>query len=103
MALPFVSDVLSVLLRASNALSAASMPVFMALCDPLTFGTFMKPGLQPIRAPPGNAIFGILCKSEAHTKVMSKSEALSLHSFFRIKTGTETILFSTCLPEFLPH
>lgn len=62
-AVPFVCDCDSPLLRASNADSAANMPVFMALCVPLTFGTFMNPGLHPIRAPPGKASFGMLCKS----------------------------------------
>ncbi|KAA8588632.1 hypothetical protein FQN60_009977, partial [Etheostoma spectabile] len=33
--------------------SAASMPLFMAVWVPLIFGTFMKPGLQPISSPPG--------------------------------------------------
>ena len=58
---PFVSDSTSLLLKASNALSAASIPLFMALCVPLTFGTFRNPGLQPISAPPGKASLGMLC------------------------------------------
>lgn len=57
---PLVSDGVPVFVRASKADSAASIPVFMALCEPLTFGTFMKPGLQPIKAPPGNANLGML-------------------------------------------
>lgn len=57
---PLVEEEDSALARASNADSAASMPVFMALCVPLTFGTFMNPALHPIRAPPGNANLGIL-------------------------------------------
>lgn len=39
-------------------LSAASMPLFMAVCVPLILGTFIKPGLQPIRAPPGKVSLG---------------------------------------------
>lgn len=39
--------------------SAASMPLFIAVWVPLIFGTFMKPGLQPISSPPGKVSFGI--------------------------------------------
>ena len=44
--------------RASNMLSAASIPLFMALCVPLIFGTLRKPAAQPIKHPPGNVSFG---------------------------------------------
>lgn len=39
--------------------SAASMPLFIAVWVPLIFGTFMKPGLQPISSPPGKVSFGM--------------------------------------------
>ncbi|TNN42288.1 hypothetical protein EYF80_047550 [Liparis tanakae] len=35
------------------------MPLFIAVWVPLIFGTFMKPGLQPIRSPPGNVSLGM--------------------------------------------
>ena len=54
---PLVSE--AGLLRASKALSAASMPVFMALWVPLILGTLRKPGLQPTRQPPGKASLGM--------------------------------------------
>ena len=38
--------------------SAAIMPDFIAVCVPLMRGTFRKPALSPISAPPGNASFG---------------------------------------------
>ena len=57
-------ELVSVLVRASKADSAASMPVFMAVCVPFTLGTFMKPGLQPISAPPGKASLGMLCTKQ---------------------------------------
>ena len=38
--------------------SAASIPPFMALCVPFNRATFMKPGLQPAKHPPGNVSFG---------------------------------------------
>ena len=38
--------------------SAASIPLFIAVWVPLIFGTFMKPGLQPINKPPGKVSFG---------------------------------------------
>lgn len=44
---------------AAKMLSAASMPDFMALCVPLTLGTFKKPASHPTNTPPGNVIFGI--------------------------------------------
>ena len=47
--------------RASNADSAANIPLFIAVCVPFIFGTFMKPALHPINAPPGNTSCGILC------------------------------------------
>ena len=42
----------------SKALSAASMPDFIAVCVPLIFGTLRKPGLHPAKQPPGNESFG---------------------------------------------
>ena len=48
------------LVRASKALSAASMPLFMALCVPLILGMLRKPGLHPISAPPGKVSLGML-------------------------------------------
>jgi len=56
--IPLVLDCPSLLLRASKAHSAASMPVFMALWLPFTLTIFMKPGLHPISAPPGNTRLG---------------------------------------------
>lgn len=58
--LPFVVEEFSLHI-ASKTLSAASMALFIAVCVPLTFATFMNPGLQPIIQPPGNVNFGILC------------------------------------------
>ncbi len=46
--------------KAVNASSAAMMPLFIAVCVPLIFGTFRKPAEQPMRAPPGNASWGML-------------------------------------------
>ena len=42
--------------------SAASMPLFIAVCVPLIRGTLTNPAAQPISAPPGNASFGTLCQ-----------------------------------------
>lgn len=39
--------------------SAASIPDFIAVCEPLIFGTFKNPGLHPTKQPPGNDSFGI--------------------------------------------
>src|SRR5690554_6899592 len=47
---------------AANAASAASMPDLMALCEPLIRGTFNKPALHPINAPPGKTSLGKDCK-----------------------------------------
>jgi len=44
---------------ASNAHSAASIPDFIAVWVPLILGTFINPGLQPMRRPPGNANLGM--------------------------------------------
>jgi hypothetical protein len=44
---------------ASNILSAASMALFIALCVPLILGTFINPGEQPTKQPPGKVNFGI--------------------------------------------
>ena len=46
-------------LSASNALSAANMPDFIAVCVPLIFGTFNMPAVSPTSTPPGNASFGM--------------------------------------------
>ncbi len=46
---------------AAKAASAASIPDFIALCEPLIRGTLTKPAEQPISAPPGNTSFGIDC------------------------------------------
>lgn len=60
--LPVVSESrLSAVILGKTA-SAASMPLFMAVWVPLIFGTFMKPGLQPISSPPGNVSFGMDCR-----------------------------------------
>jgi hypothetical protein len=40
-------------------LSLAIIPDFIAVCTPLIFGVFKKPGLHPIKQPPGNESFGI--------------------------------------------
>ena len=42
--------------------SAASMPLFIAVCVPLIRGTLTKPAEQPTSAPPGNASFGTDCQ-----------------------------------------
>mmetsp|Transcript_11174 Transcript_11174/g.33243 ORF Transcript_11174/g.33243 Transcript_11174/m.33243 type:complete len:263 (+) Transcript_11174:202-990(+) len=47
---------------ALKALSAASMPDFIAVCVPLIFGTLRKPAAQPTRAPPGKVSLGMLWK-----------------------------------------
>lgn len=39
---------------ASIALSAANIPLFMALWVPLILGTFKNPAVQPTKQPPGN-------------------------------------------------
>mmetsp|Transcript_25610 Transcript_25610/g.65927 ORF Transcript_25610/g.65927 Transcript_25610/m.65927 type:complete len:243 (-) Transcript_25610:1255-1983(-) len=39
--------------------SAASMPVFIAVCVPLILGTLTKPAEQPISAPPGKLSLGM--------------------------------------------
>ena len=44
---------------ASNILSAANMALFIALCVLLNLGTFMNPGEQPTKQPPGKVNFGI--------------------------------------------
>ena len=44
--------------RTSKTASAASIPLFIALWVPLILATFMKPGLQPTKHPPGNVSFG---------------------------------------------
>ena len=46
---------------ASNAASAASMPLFIALWLPLMRGTLTKPAEQPISAPPGKVSLGTDC------------------------------------------
>lgn len=48
--------------RASKAHSAASIPLFIAVCVPLILATFMKPAVQPMSAPPGKASCGMLCR-----------------------------------------
>lgn len=43
---------------AAYAASAASMPLFMALCVPFILATFINPAEQPISAPPGKLRIG---------------------------------------------
>ena len=43
----------------SNTDSAATNALFMAVWVPLILGTLRKPGLQPIKQPPGNVSFGM--------------------------------------------
>ena len=63
----------------SKTASAANIPLFMALCKPLILATFMKPGLQPIRQPPGNVSLGMHWKK--HYIVTAKiKELMSIHS-----------------------
>ena len=57
--LPSVEEEKFSSVMASKAHSAASIPDFIAVWVPLILGTFINPGLQPIRSPPGNANFGI--------------------------------------------
>lgn len=59
---PAVSESGSSAVTLGKMASAASMPLFMAVWVPLIFGTFMKPGLQPISSPPGNVSFGMDCR-----------------------------------------
>src|SRR5437762_3511726 len=49
-------------LSAANAASAASMPVFIALCEPLMRGRLTNPAAQPINAPPANDSLGTDCR-----------------------------------------
>eukprot|EP01139_Manchomonas_bermudensis_P007437 Amastigsp_a180931_43.p3 type:complete len:220 gc:universal Amastigsp_a180931_43:213-872(+) len=49
-------------LSAVATASAASMPERMAVCVPLTLGTFMNPAEQPMSAPPGKFSLGIDCR-----------------------------------------
>jgi hypothetical protein len=68
--LPCVSDWRSSAVRASYALSAATIALFIALCVPLILGTFMNPGLQPINAPPGNASLGTHWREKAESSII---------------------------------
>lgn len=43
----------------SNTDSAANMPLFIALWVPFIFGTFINPGLHPIKQPPGKVSLGM--------------------------------------------
>lgn len=45
----------------SNTDSAANMPLFIALWVPFIFGTFINPGLHPIKQPPGKVSLGMDC------------------------------------------
>ena len=56
---PVLSDSRLSAVSLGKTASAASMPLFIAVWVPLILGTFMKPGLQPIRSPPGNVSSGI--------------------------------------------
>ena len=60
--LPAVCDSSLWFTKVSKTLSAASNPDFIALWVPLIFATFIKPGLHPIRQPPGNASCGTDCR-----------------------------------------
>jgi hypothetical protein len=51
-----------------KAASAAKIPVFMAVCVPLIFGTFRKPAEHPIKAPPGKATCGTDWKPPGNRK-----------------------------------
>ena len=57
--LPSVGEEKFSSVKASKAHSAASIPDFIAVCVPLIFGTFINPGLQPTRRPPGKANLGM--------------------------------------------
>ena len=48
----------SCLANSSTIASAANMPLFIALWVPFILATFINPGLQPTRQPPGNVNFG---------------------------------------------
>ena len=61
MTLPLVADFKPESVRVSKTDSAASIPLFIALWVPLILATFIKPGLQPTRQPPGNVSFGRHC------------------------------------------
>ena len=62
------------LLRVSKVDSAANIPVFIALWVLLILGTFIKPGLQLIRASPGKASWGILYrKMDRHISQWAQS------------------------------
>ena len=41
---------------------AASMPDFIAVCDPFIFEKFIVPALHPTKYPPGNSMLGRLCR-----------------------------------------
>lgn len=57
--IPAVSESTLSAVTLGKMASAASMPLFIAVWVPLIFGTFMKPGLQPMSIPPGKVSFGI--------------------------------------------
>lgn len=59
--LPVVGDwaTFSSSVTRSNTDSAASMPLFIALWVPFIFGTFINPGLHPIKQPPGKVSLGM--------------------------------------------
>ena len=46
--------------KKSIIVSAASMPLFIAVCEPLILGMFKVPASQPINNAPGIYIFGKL-------------------------------------------
>jgi hypothetical protein len=50
----------------SKIASAATIPDFIAVCEPLILGTLRKPAEQPINAPPGNVNLGTACKPIQH-------------------------------------
>lgn len=64
--------------------SAARMPLFIAVCVPLIFGTFMNPGLQPISSPPGNVSFGMDWRRKRENSSLQSFEHFRLFRCFTV-------------------
>ena len=77
-----------------KASSAASIPVFIALCVPLILGTLTKPAEQPIKTPPGNESFERL--DNVSFSGTSHSDGQECH--LKLKDDTVPIKFN--LPNF---
>ena len=94
--LPSVAELWFSSERTSKMDSAATIPLFMALWVPFILGTFMKPGLQPIRQPPGNASLGMHCQKN---KILHKQKLLQIvyqnSALYAVKFGRDGLFSST--------